>query len=145
MINLDNFDGHLVLYCKNNYYVPNIDFLTGLRRIWAIRCGYDYKDGNTSVDRYIADHLYDVLKLTDFHPSLQELLHNYIVNNYYDDGKTAIENIIMFYRSRISMLIIREKVNTYWKPLIHLPKTQRRVFKRIVRGNGRYNDYKLIN
>ena len=52
MIQLENFEGHLVLYCKGWYSVKDVEFLVGLRRIWAVRCGFDVEHIDKSIDEY---------------------------------------------------------------------------------------------
>jgi len=40
---------------------------------------------------------------------------------------------------------IKEKVTeNKWKTLIKLPKPQKRLFKRILSGKGKYKDYELV-
>ena len=45
------------------------------------------------------------------------------------------------------MLQVKEKPAQArrYKKLVDLPKSQKQLFKRIVRGNGKFNDYNLIN
>lgn len=53
MVTLDNFEGHLTLYCKGHYAVNKVDFLTGLRRIWAVRCGFDVCTEEKAIQNFI--------------------------------------------------------------------------------------------
>lgn len=145
MIKLDEFDGHIVLYCKGWYYQEDVDFLVGLRRIWAIRCGYDYEENDKSIDQYIANRLYKIIleanpniNLIDF----QIRVHNEMAKDYLSryQGLSTIEKLIKIYKSEIMMLQIRDDK----KVLVKLPKEKKRVFSRILKGKGEYNDYKLI-
>lgn len=145
MIKLDDFDGHIVLYCKGWYYQDDVDFLVGLRRIWAIRCGYDYQENDKSADEYIADRLFKIIVQTN--PKLdfihfQRRLHKELSKTYLStyNGLDTIECLIKIYRSELMMLQIKE----VRKILIKLPKAKKRVFSRILKGRGEYNDYKLI-
>ncbi len=140
------FDGHLILYCKMQYDVKNVDLLTGLRRIWAIRCGYDYKQHDKSCDRYIANHLFEIYKelLPEKAARFYEIIHSEIENDFRYEGLTPIERLIYLYTSDIAHTQVREKVGSKYRAIIRLPRPLKRVMKRIVRGNGRYGDYKLI-
>jgi len=145
-IEIKGIRGHMILLCKGHYKYQNI--LEAFRMIWAIRCGYDYEFAKKNqVDRYIADELYELLKLTDpkkieyFH----ELLHKELQDTYKSEELTPLERIILIYRSYLSMVQIKEKVGKKYKYLIKLPKPKKQVFNRILRGNGKYEDYKLIN
>jgi hypothetical protein len=147
MIKLDEFDGHIVLYCKGWYFQKDIDvdFLVGLRRIWAIRCGYDYIEEDKSADEYIADRMFKII--VQANPNIdivhfQRRLHNEMAKDYLStyQGLNTIEKLIKFYRSELVCLTIVENK----KVLIDLPKVKKRVFSRIIKGKGEYNDYKLI-
>lgn len=147
MIKLDEFDGHIVLYCKGWYFQKNvdIDFLVGLRRIWAIRCGYACQGNDKSADEYIATRLYDII--VQANPNLdlvhfQRRLHSEMDKDYLIiyQGLNTLEKLIKFYRSELLCLSIRDAK----KVLVKLPKVKKRVFFKIIKGNGEYNDYKLI-
>lgn len=145
MIKLDEFDGHIVLYCKGWYYQGNVDFLVGLRRIWAIRCGYDYQEDDKSADEYIADRLFKIIVQTN--PKLdfvhfQKRLHQELSKDYLSlyQGFNTFEKLIKIYQSELVMLQIKDDKKT----LIKLPNPKKRVFSRILKGKGEYNDYKLI-
>jgi hypothetical protein len=147
MIKLEEFDGHIVLYCKGWYFQKkvDIDFLVGLRRIWAIRCGYDYEEDDKSIDQYIANRLYKIILETNPNIDLidfQIRLHNEMAKDYLStyQGLNTIEKLIKFYRSELLCLTIVENK----KVLIDLPKVKKRVFFKIIKGKGEYNDYKLI-
>lgn len=146
IITIDTLQGHLVLYCKNHYNVKNVDFLIGLRRIWAIRCGYNYRDNDKSCDRYIANEFYRIFKQLNPRKAeyFFEILHEEILNEWKYEGLNSLERLIMAYRNELMMIIIREKIGNKWHNLIQLPKVRKQVFKRIVRGNGKYDDYKLL-
>lgn len=145
-IKLDPMRGHLVLYCKGHYNVSDVDFLVGLRRIWAIRCGIDFREDNKSSDEYIADELYRIFKMLNPKKSeyFMEILHKEIKNEFLYEGLGIMERFIMIYRNEISMIKVKDKNGKKWTNIIDLPKPKKQVFKRIVRGNGKYNDYKLI-
>src|SRR5688572_19612389 len=101
MKELSIIDGHIILYCKGHYSC-NISFLTGLRRIWGIRCGLSEEHINKSIDRYIANHLYDILKIIN--PKKVEYLHEIIHENLdnkirYEDDLSSIEKLILIYKS----------------------------------------------
>jgi len=144
MVTLENFEGHLVLYCKGWYSIKDVDFLTGLRRIWAVRCGFDVEHIDKSIDEYIANALYKTLKKvapqkTEY---LTELIHKEVSKTYLStyEGLSVIETLIMIYRSEIWSVSVKENGKT----LIKLPKPQKRLFKKIVNGKGEYTDYKKV-
>lgn len=140
------WEGHLILYCKRHYKCPK-GFLNGLRMTWAIRCGYDYNENDKSVDRNIADRLYSILiqLVPEKSTTLQERIHEEINISWRYEGMTSLEKIIAIYCSEIMNVQVRTKVGEKWISFIKLPKPNKRVFNRILRGNGRYDDYKLIN
>lgn len=144
MIQLENFEGHLVLYCKGWYSSKDVDFLTGVRRIWAVRCGFDVEHIDRSIDEYIANALYKTLKKVAPQKIeyLFEIMHKEVSKDYLDYYKnlTHIETLIKFYKDELSYIQVKEK----HKWLVKLPKPQKRLFKRIVSGKGNYNDYKLV-
>ncbi len=144
----DHFDGHLIFYCKGVYYQKNVSFIEGLRKIWAIRCGYEYKEGDKSADEYIANHLLDIIKIVS--PSrldyLYKTIHREINYSYrFPANANSLERIILMYRSQIMDLQVREKVNNRWGWIVKLPNPKQRLFTRILKGKGKYDDYKLIN
>ena len=148
---MNNIKGHIILYCKGHYYSEGISFITGLQRIWAVRCGY----GIDCIDRdsleYIADELFNIL--IEINPNLdivrfQKRLHNEISKTYLDrwKGLSTIEQLIMFYSSEIMQVEVRKYIgNNRYKNLIKLPTKKARLFKRILEGNFSYEDSKLIN
>lgn len=148
MVTLENFEGHLVLYCKGHYSVKNVDFLTGLRRIWAVRCGFDVEHIDKSMDEYVANALYKTLKKLEPNKMdyLFELIHKEVGKTYLStyEGLDTIETLIMIYRNQIRQVAVREKVGEKYKQTVKLPNPQKRLFKRIVSGKGEYNDYKLV-
>lgn len=142
MIKLETFQGHIVLYCKTHYKFK--DFFDGLKRIWAIRCGYDYEHTSSDVMRYIANDMYSIIALTQ--PKklehLMQIIHHEVTNQafYKPQNMTPIEAIVWEYRSVLCNLQIKDGNKT----LVYLPKPQRRIFNRILNGNGHFSDYDLI-
>lgn len=138
-------EGHLILYCKNNYDVPDVDFITGIQRIWAVRCGYDNDNIDDSSLEYIADELYNIIvkTLPDFDcVRFQKDLHKSLYNKYYVYNEIPFSHtIILSYRNQLMQLQIRTDHET----LIQLPEMNKELFKRIVAGNGKYEDSKFIN
>lgn len=146
MIQLPTIEGHIVLYCKN-HYSTDVDFHVGLRRIWAIRCGLDEEHVITGqADRYIANELYKLFRLLNptkaeyFH----EIIHAELEKPYRFKDLTHLESLMIIYRSEISMVAIREKKGERYYPLVKLPKPKKKLFKRIIKGKGVYDDYKAI-
>lgn len=143
---IEGFDGHIILYCKY-HYKTKVDFLTGLRRIWAIRCGLSEEhviEGQS--DEYIANSLYKLFKILN--PSkaeyFHEIIHKEIENDFRYEKLKPIERLILMYRSEIMMIQIREKVKTKYRSIVKLPKPQKLLFKKIIKGKGEYSDYKLV-
>jgi hypothetical protein len=148
MITLEEkFDGHIILYCKNHYNLKNVDFITGLQRIWAVRCGLDVQHINSSFNEYIADKMHEIFakckpnKLSYFH----QILFKGLCDEWGYEGLNAIERVIMIYANELFQLQIKEKVSDKrYKTLIKLPKPQKQVFKRIVAGKARGNEYNSV-
>ena len=144
MVKLDNFEGHLVLYCKGHYSVNKVDFLIGLRRIWAVRCGFDVEHIDKSIDEYIANALYKTLKKVKPNKVeyLFELIHKEVGKTYLSTyaGLSTIETLIMIYRNELWDAQVKDKNKT----ILKLPKPQKRLFKKIVSGKGEYTDYKKV-
>ena len=136
--------GHIILLCKGWYQVEDVDYLTSLKRLWAVRCGIDKEYINSSAYGSIADELYKIL--IESSPTealyLQERMHNYLQSNYrFSIEKfSTMEKIIYFYISRIHSITCREDK----KQIVKLPKPKKQILKRIIRGNGRYTDYELL-
>jgi hypothetical protein len=145
-IELRGIEGHIILYLKNRYSVPDVGLLEGLRKIWAIRCGYDYDEKDKSSDEYIANELWRIFKLTmpDKIDFFMNIIHREINSTWRFDTVIPLERLIYIYCSELSGLTVREKIGEKYHTLIILPKPKKRVFKRILRGNGRYKDYELI-
>jgi len=145
-IKIDTFDGHLVLLCKNWYTVKGVDFFTSVKRLWAVRCGLDKEYATDHLYENIADHLVNIIlqyKYKENPIHLFEILHREVDNDLLNPRKlTAIEKMIWEYRSIVGNLKIRDvdKKVVY----VRLPKPQKQIVKRIVRGNGRYKDYELL-
>lgn len=144
---LDVFEGHIVLYCKNHYNFVDIDidFITGLQRIWAFRCGYPIEAIDSSSLEYIANALYRIIKKTkpEKLEYLFELIHKDISKDYLVSNQNlkSIEKLIFIYRSElIDLTIFNGNV-----PLIKLPISNKKLFKRILNGEATSKDYKLLN
>jgi hypothetical protein len=147
MIQLEEkFEGHIILYCKGHYFQKEVDFIVGLQRIWAVRCGLSFEHINNSIKEYIADHLHEIFakckpqKLPYFH----QILNKGLCDEWSYKGLTAIERVIMIYNNELAQLQIRQYNGKSYKTLIKLPKPQKRLFKKIVSGKGDYIDYKLV-
>ena len=147
---MEIFQQHIILYCKGVYNSKNIDFFEGLRKIWAIRCGYDYKNTNKDVDIYIANNMYEIISqcMPNKLPYIMEIIHREVGNQvfYKPQNMTPIQAIIWEYRSLLCTMQIRERINGQkrWKWIIKLPKPKKQIFNRILRGNGNFKDYYKI-
>lgn len=151
MITLDKFQGHIVLYCKGHYDTPKGDkgFFEGLKMIWAIRCGFDYKQSSRDVLTYIANDMYNIIAECEPKrlPHLMDLLHREIGKQafYKPKDMTPIEAIIWEYRGILcDMQIMRKTEDEKWECLVKLHRPYYQVFNRILRGNGMYEDYEKI-
>lgn len=143
--------GHIILYCKYHYPVKDVSFIEGLKRIWAIRCGYDYNEADNRMLESIANELFDIIyqicdiDIIDF----QKKLHNEICNTLYQYEKDnlPIVRIIYYYKHQLAFLQVCDynKETNKTKSLIKLPTPKKRVFKRILKGKGVYSDYNLID
>ena len=140
-IELDAIQGYIVLYCKGWYRTKkSIDFIDGLRRIWEIRCGLP-KCGQ-EIDKYIANAMFKTIKICrPDQTNLFELLHDSLDWNVScPSDSTPIQKVIWFYKDVLSNLQIKENKQI----LVRLPKPKKQVFKRIISGNGRFEDYLKI-
>lgn len=148
IIVLDPIQGQMVLFCKGHYKKHNASQLEGLRRIWAVRCGLlDEHTADGGSDEYIADELFRIIKQVApiRAERMWETLHRQLARpDYQYQDLNPIEMMIMVYRSELFGLQVREKVEGRWQWLIKFPKPKKQVFNRILRGNARYDDYKLI-
>lgn len=148
-IEFDAFNGHLILYCKGHYKVREGEFFEGLKMIWAIRCGYDYDPKATAVLEYIANAMFNIISICE-PERLNHLIHQIhreiVWNIGKPEGMSPIESIIWGYGSILSNLEIKkqDKETGKMRVIVKLPKPNKRVFNRILRGNGRYDDYDLI-
>jgi len=118
--------------------------LKAIRRIWAIRCGYDYDKEDKSSDRYIANELCKIFK--QLNPVkfdyFFERIHSEINNNFRYEDLNSLERLILMYKSEIMIIQIREKQGKEYIDLIKLPIPNKPLFEKIISGNGEYNDYK---
>ena len=138
--------GHIILYCKSHYRVKDVSYIEGLKRIWAIRCGYDYNEADNSMLEYIANDLFNIIyEICDIDfIDFQKRLHKKVATS--NNEAPAITNIIIYYIYVLAFLTVADinsKTNRI-KSLIKLPTPKKRVFKRILKGKGVYSDYKLI-
>ena len=145
-IELETIKGHIVLYCKGHYKFDN--FFEGLKMIWAIRCGYDYELTSKETLSYVDDEMYEILLETQTPERMRYIMgmfHRNLVP-YFKNDYSLIEAVIWEYRSHISNMQVKEsyKDKKGYYELVRLPKAKRRVFNRILRGNGKYGDYHLI-
>ena len=143
-IKLDKWEGHIILMCKNHYDVKGVDFFTGLKNLWCIRCGIPIEDKDYILE-YIANAMHELIITCA--PSkekyLHQIVHKALVGKAFftPENLSPIQSVIWEYRTQLHNLQIRDGVKNV---LIELPKPQKRVIKRIVRGNGRFCDYELI-
>ena len=140
------FDGHIILFCKGHYKCPN-SYIKGLRIIWSIRCGYPYNEKDHSVDRYIANKLYSLLK--ELNPErisyIQERIHDDITCSWrFEKDSTPIEKLIYIYISEIANIQVKEKKGERYVWLFKLPKPMKKLFNKILSGKGSYDDYWLV-
>jgi hypothetical protein len=150
MITLETFQKHIIFYCKGHYHIPDTHkgFFEGLKMIWAIRCGYDYKHTGKDTLTYIANDMYEIIAtcMPKRLPYLMDTLHREI-NPFSSYGKpqdmSPIEAIIWEYRSMLSNMQIRKKPEGkkryVW--LVKIDKPQKQLFNKILKGLGNCEDY----
>lgn len=151
MVELEKFQGHIVLYCKGHYGPKNgmdvPEFLEGLKRIWAIRCGYAYEHTASDTLSYIADDMWKIIS-TSMPERLEYItsqMHRQLCGWFLPKGLNAIESIVWYYRGILSDLKVKDINDGKSITLVKLPKPMCRVFNRIVAGNGKYEDYWIID
>jgi hypothetical protein len=150
MVELETFQGHIVLYCKGHYKIPKDKFFEGLKMIWATRCGYDYELTSKDTLSYIANDMYDIIRQCANDTQLirlQEQIHSGIgdQSSWKPQNMSPIDAIIWEYRSVISQLQVKERRGKRYRWIIKLPSAKKRIFNRILDGKGEYHDYELIN
>ena len=142
-VTLTPFQGHIILYCKLYYNVDGVSFIDGFKRLWAVKC----KSNDDDMLDYIANYLFTIIcTVSDFDAvEFQKRLHLSLFE-YNPRKKSAIELIISFYIFQLANLKVAKynPVIGKTKPLIKLPTPKKRVFKRILKGKGDYNDYNLL-
>jgi len=102
-------------------------------------CGNDAKDISK---RHVLTKLSKIVSILYSDWSIEQVLshvHDAITIQLYEKSSADISLIIEYVS-----LICHTQVKEGNQILIELPKPQKRLFKRIVRGNGNYNDYKLM-
>lgn len=148
----EKFDGHIILYCKGQYNVDNVNLIEGLRNIWAVRCGIHQNSNFNKLkyDEFIANRLFSILTLIipDKIPYINEMLIRDLVriNN---EENTPIEVVILCYTRYIADLEIFKLMGDYCEiatfvKLVELPEPQNELFDRIIRGNALKGDYELV-
>ena len=147
-VKITPIQGHIILYCKFHYDVSGVSRIEGLKRLWAARCAYDYDEQDNSCLEYIANDLFKIIcTISNFSIiEFQKELHKAMFNYYIDERDSIIERIINYYIFQLSYITVAEhdSVSGKTKMLINLPKTKKRLFKKIISGKGNYNDYKLL-
>lgn len=144
-VDLEVFQGHIVLLCKGHYDY-DCDFFEAIGRIWAIRCGWDYEHFTDDTYEYIADDMYNII-LQCFPDNLRHIQRNIHKNLTWSIGRpkdlTPIKALIWEYRSVISGMQIKEKPEgrMNYRFMVKLPRPKRNIFNRILRGDGKYKDY----
>ena len=140
---------HIILYCKFHYYVDSVSRIEGLKRLWAARCGYDYNEQDNSCLEYIANDLFKIIcTISNFSIiEFQKELHKAMFDYYRSEKDSVIERVINYYIFQLSYISVADYNATSGKTkmLLNLPKPKKRLFKRILKGKGDYNDYNLLN
>lgn len=143
---LDTFQKHFVYYCKGAYNFPKGEkgFFEGLKMIWAIRCGYDYNSSKDTLS-YVANDIFEIISICmpNRLSYLMEQIHKEVGNQafYKPKDMLPIEAILWEYRSLLVGLKVKKQVGKRYKWIINLSKPQYRLFNRILRGNGKHEDY----
>lgn len=147
IIEIDGFEGHIVLYCKGHYKTDNV--LEGFRKIWAIRHGYPYDNNKAdkNVMRYVADTLLQIIKKInndDLGLDIFEGVHRSLNNSFRLKTHSPIELLVIHYTFIIQHSQIKMIVGDGELPFIKLPEPDYHLFEKILSGNGEYNDYKKL-
>lgn len=99
-----------------------------------------------SGDRYIANELCSIFK--ELNPKKYEyffeIIHAEIDNEFRYKGLNPLERLILMYKSEIMMIQVKQKEGDNYINLINLPESNTSLFEKIIRGEGEYNDYKLM-
>lgn len=163
-IKLETFQGHIVLLCKGHYINKkndNNDFFENLKKIWSVRCGYDYNPNDNRVLEYIADDMFEIIcncKRINSEEKIKyfmDVLHKAVADNngawWKPKEMSPIKTLIWEYRTLILHLQVNNVIETEGRkkhkitiPIVKLPKPMKQVFYRILNGNGRFKDYDKI-
>lgn len=150
MIHLETFQGHIVLYCKGHYHIPEEGFFEGLKMIWAIRCGYDYGQCSSDVLGFIANDMHEIIQKTSPNSLhyLMDTIHRELSREspFKPENMSPIEALIWEYRGFLSNLKVKERdpESEEFITLVELPKPNPKVFNRILKSEGEYEDYERI-
>lgn len=147
-VKLTPIQGHLIFLCKGLYKYDNI--FEALKKLWAIRCGWDWQLSNNDTYTHIADDLFKIMTLCkglDINISMQNIHRNI---NESRIGKppnmSPIQALIWEYGRILSQVQVKESLkNGEYYDLVTLPEPNKELFERIFRGEGHYEDYKLID
>ena len=141
--------GHIILYCKFHYDADGVSRIEGLKRLWAARCAYDYNEQDNSCLEYIANDLFEIIcTISNFSIiEFQKELHKAMFDYYRSEKDSVIERVINYYIFQLSYITVADynPISGKTKMLLNLPKPKKRLFKRILKGKGDYNDYNLLN
>lgn len=140
---IDPLDAHYMMVCKGKY---NGGVINLLRAIHSVACGIPLHPIEKHIDIVIANRLYKIIQnyLPEKVSYLHELMHKWLWENRYPD-KSPLENLIIFYSTKIWNINIREKKGDKHFLLYDFPKPlSKKVVARFLKGDTNFNDYKLL-
>ena len=147
-VKLTPIQGHLIFLCKGIYKYD--DLFDALKKLWAIRCGWDWQLAKNDTYTYIANDLFELMMLCkglDINVSMEQI-HRDINESWV--GKPAnmlpIQALIWEYKRILSQVQVKDTLkNGEFYDLVTLPEPNNELFERIFKGEGHYEDYKLID
>jgi hypothetical protein len=145
-VKLTPIQGHLILLCKGHYKYE--DLFDALKKIWAIRCGWDWNLARNDTYTYIANDLFEILSLCknlDVNITMENIHRSINDSLGKPENLLPIQALIWEYRCQLSNIKVREtNENGEYYDLITLPESNKELFERIIKGEGKYDDYKLF-
>ena len=145
MKNLDKFQGYVVLLCKEHYEYD--DLFVSLRKLWAIRCGYDYEYTPSDVDKYIANDMFNIIKKISNRDDgyIVQRIHDSLVGNTYYRGELEpIQKVLLAYVDIIRFTQIKERRGNRYISLVKLPPVKKRILNKVFKNN-KYHTLEVYN
>ena len=146
IVKLTPIQGHLIFLCKGHYEYD--DLFDALKRLWAVRCGWDWQLAGNDTYTYIADDLFEIMMLCkglDINTNMEYVHREINCEIFKPENMLPIQALIWEYKRILSQVQVKKSLgNDEYYDLVTLPEPNNELFERIFRGESQYEDYKLI-